>query len=174
MPLWVQPLASSHLACLWQPFEPECQTRWDHALEMWRPLHHSLHGQPIRPCGDLIRRARLLLRRHVLSEQHCPSICLVDVTPVRSVYWSRRAPDAVERTAEHQPAILQRDSQTRGHSFGFLYFWSSDFIWCQTLHGVRMRNGQLPWKKMQTSRSCSIKHSRAGTVGMGGGGVKFF
>lgn len=42
------------------------------------------------------------------------------------------------------------------------FFLSSDFIWCQTLHGVRMMNGQLPWKKMQTSRSCSIKHSRAG------------
>lgn len=72
----------SHPALPSQPFQPECQTRWDYALEMWRTLHQPVHGQPVCPGGDLSGWGRLHHHHSVLSEQHCPSICLVDVTSI--------------------------------------------------------------------------------------------
>lgn len=129
-------LLSSH-SLLLQPLEPECQAGWDDALEMWRTLHHSLHGQPVCPGGDLIRRAQCCSSRCrgrcgrcLLSKQHRTSIRLVDVASTWSVNWSGRKSTRcrkgerskvekrrVRGTTEHQPAILQEGIIRLGERF---------------------------------------------------------
>lgn len=122
MPSWMRP-------CPWNATNPTSLPPWSAYLPRWWP-HQTGTAPPPPPrtlratsCGYLPCRCHAYPISWLVNEKH---------------QMLRRG------TTEHQPAILRRDYKT-GRSLGF-FLLSSDLIWCQTLHGIRVMNGRLPWK----------------------------
>lgn len=149
VPAW---MPNSMRLCPWNVTTPTSARPWSACLPRWWPQRTRTPPPPPRTL------------RATLSE-YLPCRCHIYVwsdqlTCLKKHQMLRRG------TTEHQPAIIKTDYKiNRGWILFFSFSEVDNFIWCQTLHGIKSDVDSCPGRRREPAAPALLSTAKRGDVG---------